>query len=214
MTSEKLKTHSTNLILLFTIYAVFSIAAMLSGLREYALIQKILFWEGDFSSETANLSIIQSILNILRGLTSLFLAFYFIRWLWFSTLSLEKNPAVFYLNYRPGAAIWSWFIPVINLILPFQVVRDNYEAWENISSSNSGNSSAVVLWWWIVFILSMIAGFFETGIMGGINSLQLEKYSGNPWPFFIPGLMELMAILITIRMMKKFKKFYELTIGA
>ncbi|MGC9341310.1 MAG: DUF4328 domain-containing protein [Bacteroidales bacterium] len=213
MNTKSLLIQAENLEKLFSIYFFLALTGIISGLWEYFLIQKILSWEGDFSSNISVLTIFQTVISILRGLTSLFLAFYFIKWLFHSMRSLEKNKEVYYLNNSSSSAIWSWFIPVLNLFQPYQIVRENFETWKNLAFGKKNISSVIVSWWWFFFIFTIAADFFGIGILEGIQSSNLEKYSGNPWPFFIPGLIEVVAILLSRSMMKKFAIFYEAIVG-
>jgi hypothetical protein len=213
MNANSLFIQAKNLEKLFSIYFFLSLTGIISGLWEYFLIQKILTWDGDFSTNISVLSISQTVISILRGLTSLFLAFYFIKWLFYSTRNLEKNKEVYYLTNSSASAIWSWFIPVLNLFQPYQIVRENFEIWKNLSLPTEKISSSLVSWWWFFFIFTIAADLFGIGIFEGIQSPDLDKYSGNPWPFFVPGLVEIVAILLSRSMMKRFTNFYETIVG-
>jgi len=78
------------------------------------------------------------------------------------------------LKYSPNWALWSWFIPIINLFRPYQVVR---EVWietsmvlarrENAKVDNI--SSAIVAWWWFFFLAMNLLSSISGNI---INSVQ------------------------------------------
>ena len=87
-------------------------------------------------------------------------------------------------------------------------MRENYETWRELKTESRKRPDNIVISWWILFIASTLAGFFGIGIFDGINSSNLEKYINNPWPFFLPGLIEIAAISLTIKMLKNFKKIY------
>lgn len=214
MNTEKLIREADDTAKLFYLYLIFTLCKVSADLWEYALIQKILSYEGNFESSITSLTVFQTIVSILQGLTSLFIIYYFIRWFYHSHLALQENEKIYYLNHKSASAIWSWFVPAINLILPFLVMRENYETWRDLNIEKNNRSDNMVLSWWILFISTTVAGYFGIGLFEGINSPDLEKYNSNPWPFFLPGIIELLATIITIRMLKKFKKFYIWDVGA
>jgi hypothetical protein len=213
MKINELIQHAENTIRLFQIYIVFSLAATLTGIWEYFLINRILTYDAEFLNAQTTLTVVQSIISILRGLNSIFIAFYFIRWFYFSYRFLYDQDDIYYLNYKPSATIWSWFVPVINLLYPFLVMRENYETWRSISQEESSKGSSVVLFWWLLFLITIIADYFGIGILEGINSSDLLKYDGNPWPFFIPGIIEVAAIIASLKLLSKFRKFYQPSVG-
>ncbi len=54
-------------------------------------------------------------------------------------------------KYSPGWAVGSWFVPFLNLVRPYQIVR---EIWENAVGPEAG----LVRWWWGLFLLSGFVG--------------------------------------------------------
>ena len=73
-------------------------------------------------------------------------------WAWRATNNLEhwnKNP-----KWGKGWAIAGWFIPIGNLFIPYQVVRD---AWK-LAPSKDSNSQATRNNWWLVSFISYWIG--------------------------------------------------------
>lgn len=101
---------------------------------------------------------------VLYGLTSLVLipaciAAYVVTCLWLG--KCRKNAELFAPDYkqeRDSVWVWlSWWVPIVSLWFPFQVVRDVRRA----SVQLRADSAALVLWWlcWLVWIIgSRIAG--------------------------------------------------------
>ncbi len=208
MKTEKLIREADDTTKLFYLYLIFTLGKVIANLWEYALIQKILSYEGNFESSVTGLTVFQTIISILQGLTGLFIIFYFIRWFYHSHLILQEDENIYYLNHNSSSAIWSWFVPVINLILPYLIMRENYETWRELKTDSSNRPDNTVISWWIILISSTVAGYFGIGVFEGINSPNLEKYINNPWPFFLPGIIEIAAISVTIKMLENFKRFY------
>jgi hypothetical protein len=92
-------------------------------------------------------------------------------------------------------------------------MRENYETWRSISQEENNAGSAAVLFWWLLFLITIIADYFGIGILEGINSSDLSKYDGNPWPFFIPGVIEIAAIIASLNLLCYFRRFYQPSVG-
>ena len=62
------------------------------------------------------------------------------------------------LGYSPRWAIGAFFVPVLNLVHPYQVVR---ELWRESHSDPAGAgttlSPTLVRWWWVLFVASVLA---------------------------------------------------------
>ncbi|HEX7119818.1 MAG TPA: DUF4328 domain-containing protein [Longimicrobiales bacterium] len=64
-------------------------------------------------------------------------------------------------RFSPGWAVGYWFIPVANLIRPYQVVKEAWQRSESMNASESTDtapSSPVVGLWWMAFIGSGALG--------------------------------------------------------
>lgn len=64
--------------------------------------------------------------------------------LWFS----HSYAALPQRRWRSGWAVWSWFIPILNLFRPKQIANDLWRA------GGSEDVSPLLHWWWAVWLLS------------------------------------------------------------
>lgn len=63
-------------------------------------------------------------------------------------------------RFAPGWAVGSWFVPFLNLVRPYQIVRETW--WVSSSPSDADRAEpgctpkapAIVKWWWAVFLIS------------------------------------------------------------
>jgi len=68
------------------------------------------------------------------------------------------------LSFTPGWAIGAWFVPFLNLVRPFQIVRETW--WISSAPSDAERSApafspsapAVIKWWWAVYLVSGFLG--------------------------------------------------------
>ena len=56
--------------------------------------------------------------------------------------------------FSPGWAVGYWFIPIINLYRPYQVVRDVYRTSRDHANPQAGDGAPIVGWWWGLWIAS------------------------------------------------------------
>jgi Domain of unknown function (DUF4328) len=72
------------------------------------------------------------------------------------------------LRFTPGWAVGWWFIPIANLFMPFQTVRELWgashggDAWRRLAKWS------VIGWWWALFVLSNVHIWLGTGD-GGVE---------------------------------------------
>lgn len=84
----------------------------------------------------------------------------FLAWLYRARANL---PALGITNARwgPGWAVGWWFIPFMNLVRPFQLVKEVWKASDREARPDSWRSiptPAFLGWWWALFLISSFAG--------------------------------------------------------
>lgn len=75
----------------------------------------------------------------------LLLTIYFILWFRRAYTNIRRQGKQ--TRYAPGWAAGSWFVPVINLWYPYQIMR---EIWEY--TFRASRSAAIVGWWWALWL--------------------------------------------------------------
>lgn len=83
------------------------------------------------------------------------------------------------LSNGPGVMIWSYFIPFVNLFLPYSAMKEVFsvsdlaaQAAEDDDYSRASSGGALLLAWWIMYILSSIIVTFT--IRSGASSSSEE----------------------------------------
>lgn len=64
------------------------------------------------------------------------------------------------LRFTPGWAVGYWFIPFINLVRPYEAMRELWQASDPGATLGwrSGQVTPVIGWWWGAFVLSGLVG--------------------------------------------------------
>jgi Domain of unknown function (DUF4328) len=164
---------------------VLAAVAVVSGFFELSLLSRM--GGGAISEAEANANDVrQAAIGILQFVISLATAAGFLTWFYRAHKNLPSLGAR-NLEYSPGWAIGGFFVPFLNLVRPFQVMR---EVWrfsypsavesgatpEGPSHHPSRPTLAPVGWWWGLFLLSAAFGRIATRIaLAGNPSLELLK---------------------------------------
>ncbi len=107
------------------------------------------------------------------------------------------------LEYTPGWAVGAWFVPILNLFRPYQIMREVWKGSdpENLQTSYPGGAggSAMVGWWWALFIVMGVSGN-----MTNINSTDrsLDGLITTSWTLIVSSLLSLPAGLLAILMVR------------
>ena len=86
------------------------------------------------------------------------LAVSFLMWLH----RIRKNEAhldVVGTQFSAGWSVWVWFIPIMNLFRPYQIMKEAWQVSDSDTEADSWNRSSVsplMGWWWFLFLA---AGF-------------------------------------------------------
>lgn len=146
------------------IWVVF-LAELVSLVADYfqlTLLNSILIGEM-VSSEIANRNdLFQRVIGIVYLSVFICSAIFFIRWFRRAYFNLHQN--VSYLQYTEGWAAGAWFVPILSLFRPFQIMKEMYvETNSIIASFNSSNLKTNKIFpfvsiWWTLWIINSILG--------------------------------------------------------
>lgn len=78
-------------------------------------------------------------------------------------------------RFAPGEAVWSFFIPFVNLARGYQVVAAIWTESQPITDEASyvaARSAGPVGWWWGVYLFSGVAAFFVPKHPFGVDELK------------------------------------------
>jgi hypothetical protein len=107
------------------------------------------------------------------------------------------------LGFTPGEAVGSFFIPFVNLIRPYEVLRDVWAASSSVTPapSDSGEPHVsgrwLVLVWWILFLARGIPAWWASLVAGGGGS-EFEKVTLGSYGLLASHLLTMPAALAAI----------------
>lgn len=85
-----------------------------------------------------------------------------------------------HFTYKSYLVWLSWFIPLVNFIIPYKIMKEIWDEIENLNREESQKyheetSYTLVNCWWLFFIIMSIINFFASNIIfsGSFTDLQL-----------------------------------------
>lgn len=175
---EELKPNgqrAKNAITLIWIVLVLEVASLISGYFQYNLLQSVLNG-GEVTIEEANandtreqlISIVYLIVYIISAIT-------FIQWFRraYSNLHLKVSS----LSFTEGWAAGGWFVPILNLFRPFQIMKELYNETRNLLLEKGFSNYEIIStkflgWWWALWIINNLIGQFVFRYSIGAESLD------------------------------------------
>ena len=155
--------RAKNAILFIWIVLALGIVNLISSYMQYDLLQTVA--NGGFISDEvaeANdtresmLGIIHLIAYVISGITFI---------MWFRRAYFNLHQKVNYLAHSEGWAAGSWFVPIVSLYRPYQIMKEIYVETKEIFtkkglSEKVDYSTSYLGWWWTLWIISAFVGQF------------------------------------------------------
>ena len=157
------------------------------------------------STDTANENDLrETILGILYLLVYIGSVITFIQW--FRRAYYNLHQKALSLTFSEGWAAGCWFVPIISLYRPYQIMKELYtETGFLLSKNNIENKLMNVKhlgWWWTLLIVSAI---FEKVVFRMENNAKwLDDYLTLTKMEMIVKLLDILLALITIQVIKRY----------
>jgi hypothetical protein len=104
-------------------------------------------------------------------------------------------------QYSSGWAIGGWFVPFLNLVRPFQVVREIWNGSECLTAFGERfvllRTPMLVGWWWAMFLISSVAGNLAARLaIRGEDALT--ALTTQSWAWLISDVLDIPAAILAI----------------
>ena len=112
-----------------------------------------------------------------------------------------------YTRHTEGWAAGAWFIPILNLVWPYQIMEDIWKGTQNAIRERFGEpqSSAIIGWWWALYLINNFFSYitsFVTGDAKGVDELITSTIVE-----LIGEVISIAAIIVTVRMIQRTSNF-------
>lgn len=153
----------------------------------YALAAITALWLADwafgyepFADRHAEVTALESALGIGRGLAWLVCAIVVLRWIHRANVNARALGARD-LAASPGMSVGWFFVPIANLWMPFQAMRQLWKASAKPGDREAADTSALLGWWWLFWLgwqVATVAAIVLTGQGRSRGALDPEGTQG------------------------------------
>lgn len=199
--------RAKNAITLIWIVLALEIVSLISGYFQYDLLQNVASG-GAISDETATANDTrEQIIGLVFSIAYLFSAVVFIQW--FRRAYYNLHLTVNNLSHTEGWAAGSWFVPIVSLYRPYQIMKELYHETEELLKSKGlsihFNFHAGLLgWWWALWILNISIGQFI--FRYSMKAESIDELTTSTMASMIGNIIGIPLALITVRVIKDYSK--------
>lgn len=192
--------------------AIVSLVAALSDLIEIQLLSRVAAGEELSDVETAANDTRQGLVAVVQLLALLATTVAFLTWFYRSHKNLTALGATD-VKYSSGWAIGGFFVPIMALYRPFQIMK---EVWRGSKPEESmtvpglqpfaqparEETPSIVSWWWGLFLISTFLGQFSLRLM-----FRAEQTVGvlqvSAWTTFGSDVTDVAGLLVTAALVQR-----------
>jgi len=111
-------------------------------------------------------------------------------------------------RYTEGWAAGSWFVPIINLWWPYQIMMDIWKGTQNALRERLGEprSAAIVGWWWALHLITSFYNNISTRL-GWDADQDIDSLLTFTKVDFIGEILSIPAIIVTIMLIQRTSNF-------
>lgn len=205
--------RAKNAITLIWIVLALEIGSLISGYFQYHLLQTVASG-GEISTEEATANDTrEQIIGILYLIAFVISTVTFIQW--FRRAYFNLHLKVNHLSHSEGWAAGSWFVPVVSLYRPYQIMKELYQETKELLikkglSVNGNFTTGSLGWWWTLWIINNIIGQFVFRYATKAESIDELIISTNA--SIIDSIVGIPLALITIKVIKDYASIEPLLI--
>jgi len=200
--------RAKNAIILIGIVLVLEIVNLISSYMQYDLLQTIA--NGGFiSDDVAEANVTRELmLGIIYIIASLISCITFI--MWFRRAYFNLHQKVNYLAHSEGWAAGSWFVPIVCLYRPYQIMKEVYVETKELFtkkglSEKVDYSTSYLGWWWTLWIISAFAGHFAFRFAFK-SADTIDNFITTTVAEMILSALGIPLALITVKIIKDYSK--------
>jgi hypothetical protein len=197
--------RAKNAITLIWIVLVLEIVSLISGYFQFNLLRGVSNG-AEISMETAAANDKrEQIIAIIYMIVFIFSAVTFIQW--FRRAYFNLHQKVNYLSQTEGWAAGSWFVPVLHLYRPYQIMKELYQKTKELlikkgMNINPNFSTSALVWWWTLWILNNIIGQFV--FRYSMKAESVDELTVSTFASMISNIIGIPLAVITIKIVKDY----------
>lgn len=125
---------------------------------------------------------------------------------WFRRAYFNLHLRVNHLSQTEGWAAGSWFVPIVNWYLPYQIMKELYQETKELLikkglSINENFTSGSLGWWWTLWIISILIGTINYRFM---NTESIDELIISTVTSMIGNVVGILLSLITVKVIRDY----------
>ena len=192
-------------ILLIWIVMLVDIISAVSGYLQFDLLKSVEDGKLFFPETFENNDLRERIIGIISIVIFIISATTFIMWFRRAYFNLRKK--TIYLRFSDDWAAGSWFVPIISLYRPFQMMKQLFQETKKVLSLNkikTDLSIDIVVWWWTLWIINSFVGQFVFRYSMRADTLDELLFSTKA--SIINNLIGIPLAIIAVKLIKDYAK--------
>jgi len=189
--------RSRAIIIIFWVLAIVQVASIVSDIMQLQLLYQ--FNSGNIDNDAAVSNDFRQKLIGFAYLALVVVAIvFFIMWFRRAYCNLERTGRV-NLKYAEGWSAGAWFIPFLNLVRPYEIMKDIWhKTQEAIYGLVQQKGGAIVGWWWAVYLSSNILSNISFRFRS--RAATIDDLISTTVFDIVVSFIEIASILLTIYM--------------
>jgi len=193
-------------VILLIVGLVLDGVAVLSGLAQAGLLADVQRGAVISAERAAANDSRQQFVGVVQLIALVLTGVYFLRW---NSRVYRNLPALSTRkpSFTPGWAVGSWFVPFLNLVRPFQILR---ETWWVSSSPQAANDASptfkptapdVLGWWWGIWLVSGFLG--NIVLRTAMRGESIAELLSATYLTVFSDLVGILSALLAIQVVKR-----------
>jgi len=79
------------------------------------------------------------------------------------------------MRYTPGWSVGWFFVPFANLVMPFKVMREIWQASSDPGNPSAKSSSGIVGWWWFAWLANTVVAYAVSAMFKSIDGVEAAQ---------------------------------------
>ena len=183
------------------------ILMFISGYMQYSLLKSVGYGELISHEEAANYDIRERVIAFLYMIVFIISAITFIMWFRraYFNLHLKIRPLLF----SEGWAAGSWFVPIICLFRPYQIMKELFSETEaflkrkNVETDDIFAVNRLGLWWALWIITNLVAQFTTRYTL---EAKSVDEYTFVTMVSMVNNVMGVPLAIVTINIIKQYAR--------
>jgi hypothetical protein len=198
-------------IMLLWIVLTVEIISLLSDYLQYDLLQTVANG-GQISSETATANDLrQKIIGLIYLAVFIISGITFIRWFRRAYYNLHLKAES--LSFTEGWAAGCWFVPIISLYRPNQIMKELYQETQSLLSKKNENyakklTTHSIGWWWALWIISSFLGQFI--FRYSLKAETIDELTTSTVASIVASIIGIPLAIITVKVIKDYSEIEPL----